>query len=84
MQKKHSHLTAHTEGLEWVETEPTTVPSLSEAVHKLGIERPLDGRQPHQDHMLLLGRKLISQYIVTTSAHQKNITDNSNKLEWST
>lgn len=61
-----AHLAADAESLQRVEAEPTGVPCLFEAVHKLCVERPLQGREPHQEHMLLLGGQLVLQDIMTS------------------
>lgn len=61
------HLAADTESLQWVEAEPAGVSGLSEAVHELCVERPLQRRQAHQDHMLLLGGQLVPQDIMASS-----------------
>lgn len=60
------HLAADTEGLEWVEAEPAGVSCLSEAVHELGVERPLQRGQTDQDHMLFLRGQLVLQDIVAS------------------
>lgn len=65
---KVSHLAADAEGLEWVQTEPARVARLSEAVHELGVERPLEGRQSDQDHVLLLRRQLLFQDVMAATA----------------
>lgn len=61
------HLAADAESLQWVEAEPASVSCLFEAVHKLCVERPLEGRQTHQDHMLLFGGQLVLQDVMTSS-----------------
>lgn len=61
------YLTADAESLQWVEAEPARVACLFEAVHKFGVERPLQGRESHQEHMLLLGGQLVPQDIMTSS-----------------
>lgn len=65
------HLAADTESLQRVEAEPPSVPGLLEAVHKLGVERPLQGGEPHQDHVLLLGGQLVLQDIVAPPGMKK-------------
>lgn len=60
------YLTADAESLQWVEAEPTSVPCLFEAVHKFCVERPLQGRESHQEHVLLLGGQLVLQDIMTS------------------
>lgn len=62
------HLTADRERLQRVEAEPPSVPCLFETVHKFCVERPLQGRESHQDDMLLFGGQLVPQDIVTSSA----------------
>ena len=59
------HLAADGERLQGVEAEPAAVACLSEAVHELCVERPLQGRQTHQDHMFLFGGQLVLQDVVT-------------------
>lgn len=61
-----SHLAADAESLQWVEAEPAGVPCLSEAVHELCVERPLQGGQTHQDHMLLFRGQLVLQDVMTS------------------
>lgn len=68
------HLAADTESLQWVEAEPAAVSSFFEAVHKLCVERPLERRQTHQDHMLLLRRQLVLQDIMTSSETKTKAT----------
>lgn len=68
-----SHLTADRESLQWVEAEPSSVSCLFEAVHKFGVERPLQGGESHQDHMLLFGGQLVPQDIVTSSGMKINV-----------
>lgn len=60
------HLTADAESLQRVEAEPASVSCLSEAVHELCVKRPLQRRQTHQDHMLLLGGQLVPQHVMTS------------------
>lgn len=61
------HLAADTESLQWIEAEPASVPCLFEAVHKLCVERPLQGRQANQDNMFLFGGQLVLQDVMTSS-----------------
>lgn len=61
------HLAADAESLQRVEAEPAGVSCLSEAIHELCVERPLQGRQTHQDHMLFFRGQLVLQDIMTTS-----------------
>ena len=61
------HLAADAEGLQWVEAEPARVSCLSEAVHELCVECPLQGGQTHQDHMLLFRGQLVPQDVMTSS-----------------
>ena len=67
-----ANLAADAEGLEGVEAEPARVAGLREAVHELGVQHPLQGGQPNQDHMLLLGRQLVPQDVVATSWNKNN------------
>lgn len=67
------HLAADTKSLQWVEAEPAGVTCLSEAVHELGVERPLQGRQTHKDHVFLLGGQLVHQDIVASPGGHKVI-----------
>lgn len=64
------NLAADAESLQRVQAEPAGVSRLSEAVHELGVERPLQGGQAHQDHVLLLRWQLVLQDIVTSSARK--------------
>ena len=66
-----AHLAADAEGLERVEAEPARAAGLLEAAHELGVERPLQRGQPHQDHLLLLGRQLAPQDVVAPPWSQK-------------
>lgn len=66
VQQFQPHLAADAEGLEWVESQPAAVACLSEAVHKLSVKCPLQGRQAHHDHMLFLGGELVPQYVVAS------------------
>ncbi len=66
------HLAADTESLQRVEAEPARVSCLSEAVHELCVERPLQGRQTHQDHMFLFRGKLVPQNVMTSSRIKKS------------
>lgn len=65
------HLAADTERLQWVEAEPASVSCLSEAVHELGVERPLQGRQTHQDYVLLLRGQLVLQDVMASSGMKR-------------
>lgn len=60
------HLAADTKSLQWVEAEPAGVSCLPEAVHELCVERPLQSRQTHKDHMFLLGGQLVPQDVVAS------------------
>lgn len=51
-----THLAAHTESLEGVQPQPATATTVSEAVHELCVQISLDLREPHQNHILFLGR----------------------------
>lgn len=66
MQALPPHLAADTESLQRVEAEPADVSCLPEAVHELGVERPLQRRQTHKDHMFLLGGQLVPQDVVAS------------------
>lgn len=76
------HLAADAESLQWVEAEPAGVPCLSEAVHELCVERPLQGRQTHQDHVLLFRGKVVLQDVMTSPGTNK-VMVNINKMEFS-
>lgn len=65
------HLAADTESLQRVQAEPARVSCLSEAVHELCVECPLQGRQTYQDHMFLFRGKLVPQDIMTSSGIKK-------------
>lgn len=71
--KTYKNLAADAESFQWVEAEPTSVPSLLEAVHKFRVERPLQGRESHQEHMLLLGGQLVLQNIMTSSGMRMEV-----------
>lgn len=62
------HLAADAESLQGIEAEPASVSCLFEAVHKLCVERPLQGRQANQDHMFLFRGQLVLQDVMTSSA----------------
>lgn len=66
------HLAADAESLQRVEAEPARVSCLSEAAHELCVERPLQGRQAHQDHMFLFRGQLVSQDVMTSSGKTRN------------
>lgn len=66
------HLAADAESLQWIEAEPASVSCLFEAVHKLCVERPLQGRQANQDHMLLFRGQLVLQDVMTSSGIKMN------------
>lgn len=65
------YLAANAEGFERIQTQPAIVPCFPKAFHEFGIQRSLNGRESHQDDMLLLGRKLVSQDIVAPSGTHK-------------
>lgn len=73
------HLAADAKRFERVEAEPARVSCLSEAVHELCVEGPLQGRQTHQNHMLLLRRQLVLQDIVASSGLKTNYNQYSQK-----
>lgn len=76
------HLAADAKRFERVEAEPARVSCLSEAVHELCVEGPLQGRQTHQNHMLLLRRQLVLQDIVASSGLKTNYNQYSQKPHW--
>lgn len=61
------HLAADAESLQRVQAEPAAVSRLLKAAHELGVERPLEGGQTHQDHVFLFGRQLVLQDVVASS-----------------
>lgn len=73
--QKQSDLAADAKSFKWVEAEPAAVPCLSKALHELGVQRLLNGREPHQDHKLLLIWEVVSQHVMTSPAKDKSDTD---------
>lgn len=75
-----TNLAADAEGLERVEAQPAAVACLSEAVHKLSVKGPLQGRQAHHDHVLVLGGQLVPQNVVASPGTDTEETTRKDQL----
>lgn len=73
-EQEDGYLAAHAEGFERIETEPAAVPRLTETIHELFIQRPLERGETHQDHVLLFHGQLCAQDVMTTSEKKNKNT----------